>query len=231
MTLTKATLVSKESLTPYVFKILLKPENKFTFNAGQYLQVVMGEQDKRPFSIANMSTNAELIELHIGATPENPFAYEVMQQLDRQQYLLLEIAHGQAYIQDSSLEAILIAGGTGYSYTKSILLEMLHTQPRRKVSLYWGAKHRSDLYEADMLAQLSQQYPQFTFVPVVENASGGWHGKVGYVHQAVIHDITNYADKQIYVAGRFEMAKVVKADFLSLGLLPENLLGDAFAYI
>lgn len=231
MTLTKANLVSKESLTPYVFKIILQPETKVDFKAGQYLQVVMGEKDKRPFSIANMPANTEHIELHIGATPENPYAYEVMQKLDEQNALVIEVAHGQAHIQKSELDAILIAGGTGYSYTKSILLDMLYSQPLRKVTLYWGAKRLDDLYEVHVLEQLSKQHPQFSFVPVIEIPGNNWQGKVGFVHQAVMQDFTSFHDKQVYVAGRFEMAKVVKYDLLPLGLLSENLIGDAFAFI
>jgi aquacobalamin reductase/NAD(P)H-flavin reductase len=110
-------------------------------------------------------------------------------------------------------------------------MDMLHSQPQRHVTLYWGAKHLSDLYEADNLAQLSQAHPLFTFVPVVEVAPENWQGKVGFVHQAVMRDISNFADKQVYVAGRFEMARVVKDDLSPLGLLPENLIGDAFAFI
>lgn len=231
MTLTKAQLVSKESLTPHVFKIVLKPDEKFDFKAGQYIQVVMGEQDKRPFSIANMPANAQTIELHIGATPDNPYAYEVLQSLEQQHFLTLEIAHGEAYVQHIDSEAILIAGGTGYSFAKSILLDILHTQENRKVSLYWGAKTFDDLYEAQALMALSDAHEQFTFVPVVEVASENWQGKTGFVHHAVMADVKDFSDKQIYVAGRFEMAKVVKTDLLPLGLKPENLIGDAFSFI
>jgi aquacobalamin reductase/NAD(P)H-flavin reductase len=231
MTLTKANLVSKESLTPYVFKIVLKPEEMVTFKAGQYIQVVMGEQDKRPFSIANSPSKDNVIELHIGATPENPYAYEVMQQLEQQQWLMLEVAHGDAYLQNSALDTILIAGGTGYSYTKSILMDILQHQAKRRVSLYWGGKTLADLYEAETLAALSEHHAQFTFIPVVENSPADWQGRVGFVHRAVMEDIVNFSDKQVYVAGRFEMAKVVKEDLLALGLAPENLLGDAFAFI
>jgi aquacobalamin reductase/NAD(P)H-flavin reductase len=231
MTLTKAHLVSKESLTPYVFKIILKPETPVSFKAGQYLQVVMAEKDKRPFSIANAPKNSELIELHIGATPENPYAYEVMQKLEQEKALNIEVAHGNAYRQDSELEAILIAGGTGYSYTKSILLDMLTTQPERLVTLYWGGKTASDLYEADSLVTIAKTHPNFRFIPVIEFKDSAWAGRLGIVHQAVMQDIQDFSNKQVYVAGRFEMAKVVKDDLLPMGLLPENMIGDAFSFI
>nr|WP_136252698.1 NAD(P)H-flavin reductase [Ningiella ruwaisensis] len=231
MTLTKAELVSKESLTPYVFKVILKPEKEIEFKAGQYLQVVMGENDKRPFSIANIPSQNELLELHIGATPENPYAFEVMQRLENEKCLEVEVALGNAYRQDNELEAILIAGGTGYSYTKSILLDMLYQEPTRKVTLFWGGKSIHDLYEADALQTLANQHANFTFVPVVESESDDYQGSIGIVHRIAMEHIDDFTNKQVYVAGRFEMAKVVKEDLLPLGLAPENLIGDAFAFV
>jgi aquacobalamin reductase/NAD(P)H-flavin reductase len=36
---------------------------------------------------------------------------------------------------------------------------------------------------------------------------------------------------QVYVAGRFEMAKVVRDDFIKQGLPITSLFGDAYAFI
>ncbi|MBT1452248.1 NAD(P)H-flavin reductase [Glaciecola sp. XM2] len=231
MIVTQAQLLSKEQLTPYVYKVLLQPDTAVSFKAGQYLQVVMGAQDKRPFSIANPPYQSDVIELHIGATPANPYAYEVMQKLEQDNALTLEIAHGTAYLQESSLDAILIAGGTGYSYTKSILLDILKNQPNRKVCLYWGGKKVTDLYETPQLQALADAHSTFSYIPVVEHPDDSWAGKRGIVHNAVMQDVKEFSNKQVYVAGRFEMAKVIKDDLLPLGLLPENMLGDAFAFI
>ena len=51
------------------------------------------------------------------------------------------------------------------------------------------------------------------------------------VHHAVMADHADFANIQVYVAGRFEMAKVVRDDFTQRGLKVENLFGDAFAFI
>lgn len=231
MTLVNSKVVSIESLTPYVLKIILDAQQHISFKAGQYLQVVMGEKDKRPFSIANMPSEDGLVELHIGATPENPYAYEVVQKAKTEQALDLEIGIGEAFIRENELPMILIAGGTGYSYTKSILFECLRSQPQRDVHLYWGAKNASDLYEAEALGQLSRIHTQFKFVPVIETVSEEWLGKTGLVHQAVMADFPSLQNTQVYVAGRFEMAKVVRDAFLPLGLKKDDLFGDAFAFI
>ena len=76
-----------------------------------------------------------------------------------------------------------------------------------------------------------QAHPLFTFIPVVELPETDWTGKTGWVHQAVLEDIPDLAAFQVYVAGRFEMAKVVRDDFTQQGLPTTSLYGDAYAFI
>ena len=70
-----------------------------------------------------------------------------------------------------------------------------------------------------------------TFIPVIELPEKEWVGKTGWVHQAVLADLQNLSTYQVYVAGRFEMAKVVRDDFIKQGLPIDCLFGDAYAYI
>jgi aquacobalamin reductase/NAD(P)H-flavin reductase len=234
MTIINTSVLSIEPLSSHVLKVVLDAKQKIMFKAGQYLQVIMSEHDKRPFSIANIPNdeqNSNLIELHIGATPENPYAFEVIELARAAQMLNVEVGLGNAFLRNSDLPAIIVAGGTGYSYAKSILLTCLQNQPKRKVYLYWGAKKEADLYESDKLFKLANLHPQFTFVPVVEENHKTWSGKTGLVHNAVMQDFTSLTDTQVYVAGRFEMAAVIKKAFLPLGLDPQRLFGDAFAFL
>jgi aquacobalamin reductase/NAD(P)H-flavin reductase len=210
---------------------MLEAQQPVSFEAGQYLQVVMSNEDKRPFSIANMPSDDCLIELHIGATPDNPYAYEVIELARNTQELKVEFGLGDAHLRESKLPAVIIAGGTGYSYAKSILFDCLRQQSHRQVYLYWGGKTAADLYEADMLAKLALQHEQFHFIPVVETPNGQWQGKTGLVHEVVKQAFPIMQNLQVYVAGRFEMAAVIKEAFLPLGLSPENLFGDAFAFL
>ncbi len=70
---------SLTSLTSHVYKVLLKPSEKVNFVAGQYLNFIMSDEDKRPFSIAS-SPNSELIELQIGAfvADSYPFTFKTL---------------------------------------------------------------------------------------------------------------------------------------------------------
>jgi aquacobalamin reductase/NAD(P)H-flavin reductase len=231
MKVINCTVESIEVQTSVVHKVILVPELPLIFKAGQYLQVVMGESDKRPFSIANAPSAPGKIELHIGAEPTNSYAFEVLTKCQNEGKLIIEAPLGEAFIRESNKPAVIVAGGTGYSYAKSIVLDCLEEQAGRELTLYWGAKSFEDLYEADELEALSLTHPNFTFVPVVENPSKDWHGHVGWVHRAVLKDIPEFSGIQVYAAGRFEMSATIRDEFCAAGLEKDELFGDAYAFI
>lgn len=227
----KCKVASITPLTDVVQKVELTPLEAISFKAGQYAMIVMGEKDMRPFSIANAAFDNGRIELHIGAEPGNSYAGDVLARMRDEGEVSVVVGNGDAYLQSNSLPIVLIAGGTGFSYAYSILQEHLNSGDKTPMTLYWGGKHAEDLYLADELTTLAQANDHFTFVPVVEFAKDDWAGRTGWVHHAVMADHANFENVQVYVAGRFEMAKVVRDDFTQRGLKADNLFGDAFAFI
>ena len=218
-------------LTKVVYKVELTPAQPVDFKAGQYIMVHMGEKDKRPFSVANPAYDNGRIELHIGADEKNAYATEVLDRMRQEGEIVLSGGHGEAHLQANDADMILIAGGTGFSYTWSILQQALHNNADTNVTLYWGGRSKEDLYLFDELTALAAKHKNFTFAPVVEFPEQGWQGKTGWVHKAVMADYPDLSGKQVYIAGRFEMAKVAKDDFAQCGLTADNLFGDAYAFI
>lgn len=221
-----------EPLTEVVSRISLAPESPVEFYPGQYLQVVMGDTDKRPFSIANAPREDGSIELHIGAEPGNQYAGQVLEKMRIDGKVDIEGGLGEAFLKKICQHPIiLVAGGTGFSYTLSILQQLLAAPLTAPVYLYWGTRHLEDMYAYDDLKQLAEKHPEFNFEPVIEIPESDWQGKTGWVHQAVLKDFADLSDYKVFVAGRFEMAKVVRTDFCAQGLLAKNLYGDAYAFI
>jgi aquacobalamin reductase/NAD(P)H-flavin reductase len=231
MKVINCTVESIEAQTSIVHKVVLIPEFPLEFRAGQYLQVVMGENDKRPFSIANAPSSSTQIELHIGADPANRYAFDVLAKCKAEGKLVVEAPLGDAFLRESSSPAIVVAGGTGYSYAKSIVLDCIENQPNRELTLYWGAKSLKDLYESSELEAMSMTHPHFRFIPVVEHPSNDWQGHTGWVHKAVMKDISDFSSKQVYTAGRFEMSATIRDEFCANGLIKTELFGDAYAFI
>ena len=227
-----AEVVSIESATDYVHIVKLKPLETIHFLAGQYLQVVLSDEDKRVFSIAS-SPNAEFIELHIGAGPNDDYPRGALDHMAANKVVQLEVGLGHAHLNSASERPIiLMAGGTGFSYVKSIADYLAETKPNHHVILYWGAKNEASLYANEYLKNWAASYPHFQYIPVVEESEDSWNGKTGYVHHAVMEDIISLEPYDIYLAGPFKMAGIAREDFISQkGAIKEHMFADAFAFI
>jgi len=215
--------------------VLLKPSEKVDFIAGQYLNFVMSDEDKRPFSIASSPTS-ELIELQIGAFVADSYPMQVIERIKSAKAdnkpVAVEIPLGNAQLRlDSERPLLLLAGGTGFSYIKSMFEYLADIGSSRHIMVYWGLRDESACYELAETAATIAKLPHANFIPVVENASEGWQGKTGLVHQAAMHDIISLEPYDIYLAGRFEMVGAIRGDFVEHGALVEHMYADAFAFI
>lgn len=227
----EAKVISIDSLTDFVTRIRLKPLTDVTFLAGQYLQVVLSDEDKRVFSVGS-SPDAEYLELHIGAGPEDSYPRGAINHMQNNETVTLEVGLGNAYLrEDSERPIVLMAGGTGFSYTKSIADYLAQHKPDHTVFMYWGVKDESALYAKEEMQAWADAHPNFQFIPVVENPSDDYDGKTGYVHQAVMHDIISLEPYDVYLAGPFKMAGIARDDFVKHGALLEHMHADAFAFI
>ncbi|EGA4835722.1 NAD(P)H-flavin reductase [Salmonella enterica] len=233
MTTLSCKVTSVEAITDTVYRVRLVPDAAFSFRAGQYLMVVMDERDKRPFSMASTPDEKGFIELHIGASELNLYAMAVMDRILKDREIVVDIPHGDAWLRDDEERPlILIAGGTGFSYVRSILLTALARNPNRDVTIYWGGREEKHLYDLSELEALSVNHPNFRIEPVVEQPEDGWRGRTGTVLTAVLQDYGTLAGHDIYIAGRFEMAKIARDLFChERNAREDRLFGDAFAFI
>lgn len=224
-------LIEMHECAEHVWHIHLEPATQVHFKAGQYLQVVMGEKDKRPFSLANAPSRPGL-ELQIGAAPGNPYPGQVLEALRADGRLTVEVPLGKAWLRDDSERPILlIAGGTGYAYARSILQALVDQNMPKPVTLYWGVRQAEQLYEAAEMQAWCEDFPNLTFVPVVQAPAADWAGQRGLVHEAVLADVARLDQYDIYVAGRFEMAAVIRQSLQQHGVSADHLFGDAYQFI
>ncbi|AYN28069.1 NAD(P)H-flavin reductase [Buttiauxella sp. 3AFRM03] len=233
MTTLSCKVTSVEAITDTVYRVRLLPEAKFSFQAGQYLMVVMDERDKRPFSMASTPSDQEFIELHIGASDINLYAMAVMDRILKEKEIVVDIPHGDAWLrEDEDRPLILIAGGTGFSYVRSILLTALARNPQREIAIYWGGREDKHLYDLSELEALSVVHPNLRVEAVVEQPETGWRGRTGTVLTAVMQDYGTLAGHDIYIAGRFEMAKIARDLFCNeRSAQADRMFGDAFSFI
>jgi NAD(P)H-flavin reductase/ferredoxin len=216
---------------PDVCLLILRFANgvRAKFQAGQYLQVLMPDGDRRNFSLANPPHDNDAAELHIRHVPGGRFSESMLATMGPGDKLVVELPFGQFFLRQAENLAILLATGTGFAPIKSIIEGALRRGDRRPMRLYWGGRGDADLYMLDRVATWSDRAPWFSFVPVLSQAHRGWKGRTGLVHRAVLEDNPDMTDVEVYACGNPLMIAAARKDFGKEAGLPEACFyADAF---
>ncbi|WP_440903123.1 NAD(P)H-flavin reductase [Catenovulum sp. SX2] len=230
MILHQCEVVEIRPLTDFVQSVKLKPAQPFAFTAGQYIELILSESDKRAFSIANSPVDNQYIELQIGGSVHDDYTSAAIQHLQENKQVTIAGPSGDAGLRaNKNQPIILMAGGTGFSYARSIALTLLANQFAAPVYLYWGLRNQAAAYELEFWQQHNSE--QFKFIPVIENPNDDWSGRTGNVIDAVLADFPSMQNYQVYSAGRFEMVGKARKAFLNQGLNKDNIFADAFAFM
>lgn len=210
-------------------KLRFPAGEKVKFKAGQYLQVLLPDGQRRSFSMANPPHQNDGAELHIRLLEGGAFSQRLAQELKVGDTLPVELPHGDFHLREhSDMPIVMLASGTGFAPIKSMVEDGLRHGQRREIALYWGARTEKDLYLLDLARGWAQQ-AGLRFVPVLSEPDAGWTGRTGFVHQAVLQDHDSLAGHQVYACGAPAMVSAARSDFFATrGLPPEAFFCDAF---
>jgi CDP-4-dehydro-6-deoxyglucose reductase len=113
-----------------------------------------------------------------------------------------------------------------------MLRHVLETGIRREVHLYWGARHRADVYEEERVLGWTRAHRQLRFTAVLSEASAAeaGHHRTGWVHEAVLADHADLSGFEVYAAGPPAMIEALRVSFPRHGLPAERLYFDSFDY-
>lgn len=199
------------------------------FKAGQYLQILMEDGDRRNFSLANAARDNDGAELHIRHVAGGKFSTQFLPQLAVGDRLEVEVPFGDFFLRDSARPVILLASGTGFAPIKSIIQTAIHKGEQRPMHLYWGARRREDIYLWELPAKWASRLPWFSFTPVLSEPSASWSGRTGLVHDAVQQDHAGLSGMDVYACGNPLMVFGAQRDFTERHGLPEaQFFADAF---
>jgi len=228
--------ISKPSNDVAILKLQLPAAERFQFLAGQYLEFLLKDGQRRAYSIANAPEQEGPLELHIRHLPGGLFTDfvfgAVSPALKEKDILRFEGPLGSFFLrEDSKKPIIFLAAGTGFAPIKSIIEQMQTKKIERPIELYWGGRRPSDLYLSDLCKNWEQEIPNFKYIPVISDdlREDAWRGRTGFVHQAVIDDHPSLKDFQVYACGAPVMVNAAREDFSSKCHLPEEeFFADSF---
>jgi CDP-4-dehydro-6-deoxyglucose reductase len=205
----------------------------FSFEAGQYLDVILPGGRRRSFSIASPPHDASLLELHVRRVAGGEFTERLFQDAPQDLLLTIEGPLGYFTYRPHAAQAppmLLIGGGTGIAPLISILRHVIENDIERDMVLYWGVRSEQDLYAQSILEALSRRAARLRYVPVLSEASPAWQGLTGFVHEAAFQGIGNIEAHEVYAAGPPAMIAAVRREYDLRGADRSRLYFDSFDY-
>lgn len=139
-------------------------------------------------------------------------------------------------ILNSTAEMLYIGGGAGMAPLRAHILHLLETLKitDRKISYWYGARSKGEIFYEEDFRKLEKEFPNFTFnialsAPLPED---NWTGYVGFIHDVIYNEyLKNHdapEDIEYYMCGPGPMSDAVKKMLDSLGVPPKNLMFDDF---
>ena len=143
--------------------------------------------------------------------------------------------YGDFHIQDTDAEMLYIGGGAGMAPLRAQILHLFRTlHTGRKVSYWYGARSKKEIFYEEDFREIEKQFPNFSFHIALSDPQpeDNWTGYTGFIHQ-VIYD--NYLkdheapeDIEYYMCGPGPMANAVKVMLENLGVERSQLFFDDF---
>jgi CDP-4-dehydro-6-deoxyglucose reductase len=229
-----ARVESLEKLAHDVMQVRLRlPEGaQVAFKAGQFINIILDDGERRAYSFATAPLLSDLIELHIRLVPGGRFTGHVFNAMRAGDSVHFEGPLGAAVMRDGKKPMIFVAGATGFAPVKSMLEFAFQAGFKRKLLLYWGVRQRRDLYLAELPEQWQREHANFRFIPVLSDPApeDDWRGRTGLVHAAILADFPDLSGYEIYACGSIKMVEVARPAFIAHGLAEDACFSDAFGY-
>lgn len=143
--------------------------------------------------------------------------------------------YGDFHIKNTDNEMVYIGGGAGMAPLRSHIFHMLKTEKsKRKISYWYGARSKREIFYEDEFRELEKNFPNFKFnialsEPLPED---NWTGYKGFIHQVLLDNYLNKLELpeevEYYLCGPPVMNSAVFRMLDNLGVPPENIAFDDF---
>ncbi|MEM9720930.1 MAG: NADH:ubiquinone reductase (Na(+)-transporting) subunit F [Bacteroidota bacterium] len=143
--------------------------------------------------------------------------------------------YGNFVPTDTQREMIYLGGGAGMAPIRSHLSYLLETEnTTRKVSFWYGARSKQDLYYQEYFSKLEQNLPNFSFHVALSDYVGleSWEGSTGFVHEVLYEKyLKRHPSPQAieyYLCGPPAMIRASVKMLKELGVSDEMVVFDEF---
>jgi len=206
------------------------------------------EETYRAYSMANYPKEGNIVKLNIRiATPPWDRAKGAFQKVNPgicSSYIFSRKAgdkvmisgpYGEFFIKDTEREMIYIGGGAGMAPLRSHIFHLFNTlKSGRKVSYWYGARSKREVFYEDEFRAIEKEFPNFTFHLALSEPKeeDNWTGLTGFIHNVLYNEYLSKHEEpeeiEYYLCGPPVMNDAVQKLIYDLGIPDEMLAFDDF---
>lgn len=142
---------------------------------------------------------------------------------------------GSFGVQETDNEMVFIGGGVGMAPLRAMIFEQLEkVGTMRKVSFWYGARCKADLFYGEELDALAESHDNFSWTVAMSEPGpeDAWTGAMGFVHDIAfaryLRDHPAPETCEYYLCGPPLMIRAVLAMLDELGVDPDHIYNDDF---
>lgn len=228
--------LQRRSADVVMLQLRLPEGSAFTYQAGQFIAIHLPGGASRCYSMARHQEAGEALEFHIRLQPDGVFSQWLLDALNETtsagNVLSISGPYGDCTWRTPPPVGgftVMLGSGTGIAPLAALVEEALAKDVFGKIVLYWGGRAADDFYCAAQFEALERCYDNFRFVPVVDGAEPGWHGRRGFVQDCAAADFPDLSQANVYACGSPMMVRSARQTLLAQCRLdPERFYADAF---
>ncbi|MBL4674874.1 MAG: NADH:ubiquinone reductase (Na(+)-transporting) subunit F [Mucilaginibacter sp.] len=143
--------------------------------------------------------------------------------------------YGDFYIKPTEKEMVYIGGGAGMAPIRSHLAHLLeNTYTKRRISYWYGARSRQEIFYKDYFRQLESAHSNFYFQVALSDPLEGdkWDSYQGFIHNVVYDNYLKFhndlSNIEFYLCGPPMMIKACNKMLLEIGVKANQIAYDEF---
>ena len=196
--------------------------DRFDFEPGQFVTLDLPIHEKpnkrwRSYSISSWPDGSNVFELIIVRNETGPGTNFLFNDAGVGTEISFRGPQGIFTLPEKmENDLFLICTGTGIAPFRSMLHHiLLHDIPHKDIFLIFGTRNRESLLYYKELKELSEQHPEFHYIPVLSREE--WEGHTGYVHDAYAQLVTKKQPADFFLCGWKNMIQEAKQRIQELG--------------
>lgn len=228
--------VQQESHDVKTFRFVAKPEQRFHYQAGQYISVSMeidGHPVSRSYTLSSSPSRPDLLSITVKRVAQGKASTWLHDHFTVGDSLQAQPPAGQFHLERAANAPLLmISAGVGVTPMLSMLRQISDTHQAKDVIFMHSAKQPQDLLCQAELAFIATLQPQiqwqyFLTQTSVAQAKALGH-QAGRITQQDLATITDLTERQVFVCGPNEFMAQIKQNLLALGLPEAQYFEESF---